>query len=44
MEFDLNRTFEPGTYNVTVLAETSSVEDPETEMNRGAVNTVLTVN
>lgn len=44
MEFDLNRTFEPGTYNVTMLAETSSVEDPETEMNRGAVNTVLTVN
>lgn len=43
MEFDLNRTFEPGTYSVTVLAETTSVDDPEAEMNRGAVNTTLTV-
>lgn len=43
MEFDLNQTFEPGTYDVTVLVETTSVDDPEAEMNRGAVNTTITV-
>ena len=43
MEFDLNQTFEPGAYDVTVLVETTSVDDPEAEMNRGAVNTTITV-
>ena len=43
MEFDLNRTLEPGTYNVTVLALTTSIEDGESEMNRGAANTTITV-
>ena len=43
MEFDLNRTLELGSYDVTVLVETTSVEDPEAEMNRGAVNTTITV-
>ena len=43
MEFDLNRTLEAGSYDVTVLVETTSVEDPEAEMNRGAVNTTITV-
>lgn len=43
MEFDLNRTLEPGTYDVTVLALTTSIEDGESEMNRGAVNTTITV-
>ena len=43
MEFDLNRTLEAGSYDVTVLVETTSVEDPEAEMNRGAGNTKNTV-
>ena len=43
MEFDLNRPLDPGVYNVTVLAETTSVEDGKSKMNQGAANTTITV-
>lgn len=43
MEFDLNRPLEKGTYNITIQAETYSIEDYEAGMNTGAVDTTIIV-
>lgn len=43
MEFDLSRPLEAGTYNVTINAETFSVDDYESALNKGAVDTTIIV-
>lgn len=43
MEFDLTEPLEAGSYDVTVQVETHPVDDPEGEMNQGAVKTTLVV-
>lgn len=43
MEFDLTRPLDAGEYPVTVQVETHPVDDPEGEMNQGAVRTTLSV-
>ena len=43
MEFDLTKALEKGSYEVTVQVETHPVDDPEGEMNQGAVKTTLVV-
>lgn len=43
MEFDLTRPLEAGEYPVTVQVETHPLDDPEGEMNQGAVRTTLSV-
>ena len=43
MEFDLTEPLEAGSYEVTVQVETHPVDDPEGEMNQGAIKTTLVV-
>ena len=43
MEFDLTDSLEAGSYEVTVQVETHPVDDPEGEMNQGAIKTTLVV-
>lgn len=43
MEFDLTEPLDAGSYEVTVQVETHPVDDPEGEMNQGAIKTTLVV-
>lgn len=43
MEFDLTEPLEAGNYDVTVQVETHPLDDPEGEMNQGAIKTILVV-